>query len=200
MTLTRRSVLRVGLGAAGLAAVGGVGLALHTGDLPAPPGALQVLDAHTHAVVAAVAATMLPAGPGRPDPIALGIPALVDQHMATMHPADQAELVQGILLLDNALVGLLMDGRPRTFSASDPDTRRATLEAWRTSDIEVRRVVYKALRGLIVAAYWGHPELYAAAGYPGPPSFTRGPTPAPDAGTADPPALDAEPPSATVPG
>jgi len=187
MTLSRRSALRVGLGVVGLAAAGGVGLALHTGDLPAAPSTLQVLDAHTHGVVAAVTATMLPAGPGRPDPLALGIPALVDQHMATMHPADQAELLQGILLLDNALVGLLMDGRPRTFTACDPATRRATLEAWRTSDIEVRRVVYKALRGLIVAAYWGHPDLYAAAGYPGPPTFARASTPSPNAATLDAP-------------
>lgn len=198
MKLTRRTMLRAGLGAASMAALGGAALALQTGDLPAPPSALQVLDAHAHAVVAAVAATLLPTGPGRPDPLALGIPALVDGHMATMHPADQAELIQGILLLDNALVGLMMDGRPRTFTACDPQTRRATLEAWRTSRVEVRRVVYKALRGLIVAAYWGHPELYLAAGYPGPPRFDRAPAPAPAGASPDP--LDPSAPSTPVPG
>ena len=37
---------------------------------------------------------------------------------------------------------------------------------------------------LIAAAYWGHPDLYASAGYPGPPNFSAiatPPSPAPGA-------------------
>jgi hypothetical protein len=37
--------------------------------------------------------------------------------------------------------------------------------------VAVRRQVFKALRGLLAAAYWGDPRMYAHAGYPGPPDY-----------------------------
>lgn len=177
MPLTRRSLLALGAGGAGLLAVGGVGLALRRGEIAPAPAGLRVLDDHAYAVLAAVAVRMLRADGALPAPRELGIPALVDAHLSTLHPADQGEVILGLRLLDNALTGLVFDGRPRPFTACDGATQDAVIAAWSGSTLLLRRKVIKALRGLIVATYWGHPEVYAAASYPGPPDYGAWPPP-----------------------
>ena len=119
-------MLRFGLGGATLLALGGVGLALRPGALrPAPPG-LQVFDARHYSVIAAVADRFCPGGAGLPSAGDLGLAALVDQHVATLHPGDIAELLQGILLLENALAGAILDGQPAAFTARTPAAQDAT--------------------------------------------------------------------------
>ena len=66
---------------------------------------------------------------------------------------------------------MLLDGRATPFTLLGPAEQDAVLDDFRTSRIPIRRSVYKALRGLIAASYWGDPRLYAAAGYPGPPDY-----------------------------
>jgi hypothetical protein len=177
MGLSRRALLLTG-SAALVAAAGG--LALWPGPTLSPPGPLRALDARTWSVLASVAQAMCPGGDGLPSADELDIASGLDLTLSTLHPADQAELKQGLLLLDNALPGLLLDGRPQPFSRADVGVRAATLLGWRTSRIGLRRQVFKAVRGLVMAAYWGHPRLYAAAGYPGPPDFGQAQAPPDD--------------------
>lgn len=175
-------VLSFGVGGAALLAAGGVGLGLLPGVIRTPPAGLTVLGPREYSVVAALAACHCDA-PGLPAADDLDIAALVDQHLSSMAAADREELLLGLNLLENALAGLVLGGRPRTFTGSPRAVQIATLTAWRQSSLLVQRKVWKATRNLVVAAYWGHPELYAHAGYPGPPDFS-GWAPAPDAAAA----------------
>ncbi len=172
MPPSRRSLLKLGLGGAALLAAGGLGLGLWPGPVRPTPSGLAVLDPRSYSVLAAVADRICPGGEGLPAASDLDVAALVDSHLARLHPADAAELLQGLVLLENALAGLIFDGRPKPFTACSPEVQDAVLLAWQGSRVTVRRVVFQALRGLIAAAYWGHPDLYAAVGYPGPPDYS----------------------------
>jgi hypothetical protein len=175
MAWTRRSFLQVGVFGAALLAVGGTGLALRPGVLRPPRRALRALDATAFSVLAAVAERVAPGSPGgAPFPPAseLLVAEKIDELLSTSDPAMTTELTQALLLLENALAGLVLDGRPRAFTACTPGEQDAVLEGWRTSRLHVRRQVYKALRGLCASAYYGSPEVYAAVGYPGPPDFS----------------------------
>lgn len=171
-------------------ALGGVGLALRPGaDVALPSTVLQVLTPRQYGILVALADRLCPGGPGRPSASEVGVASKVDALMAVLHPADAAELCQGLLLVENALVGLILDGRPTPFTRLDPAEQDAVLRTFRSSRLPIRRIVYKALRGLVAASYWGDPLLYASAGYPGPPdyraAFQAQPSPSP-AVTADP--------------
>ena len=179
MSLTRRRVLSYGLFGGAVISMGGVGLGLLPGVTTAVPAGLRVFGPREYSVVAALAACHCDA-PGLPTAASLDIAALVDTHVSTLAQADQDELILGLRLLENALAGLLLGGRPRTFTGSSLELQKATLEAWRTSRFLVQRKVWKATRALVVATYWGHPDLYAHAGYPGPPDFSAW-TPPPEA-------------------
>ncbi|MEC8423890.1 MAG: gluconate 2-dehydrogenase subunit 3 family protein, partial [Myxococcota bacterium] len=163
MATTRRTLIKGGFGAAALLAAGGLGLGLRPGAAPPPAAAqLKALTPQQYGVLVAVAARMCPGGNGRPSASDIGVAAKVDAQLATMHPADAAEFGQGLLLVENALVGLLLDGRGTPFTLLGPREQDEALEAFRTSRIPIRRSVYKALRGLVAASYWGDPRLYEA--------------------------------------
>lgn len=169
MALSRRSFL--GLSAAGTAllAVGGLGLWPTT--LRAPQAPLQVLTPRAYSVLAAVADRLCPGGGAFPSASQLGVAEKLDALFAMSDPSMGAELNQALLLLDNALAGLLLDQHPATFTASGPEAQDRILAAWAGSGIALRRKVFKALRGLVAGTYYGDPRVYAAMGYPGPPSF-----------------------------
>jgi len=171
MGTSRRTLLTAGLGGAVLLGLGGAGLALRPGAEVVDVPDLRVLTPRQYGILVAVADRICPGGGGRPAASAVGVAAKVDHQLSTMHPADAAELGQGLLLIENALVGFLLDGRTAPFTRLGPDAQDAVLEDFRTSRIAIRRSVYKALRGLVAASYWGDPRLYGAVGYPGPPDF-----------------------------
>ncbi len=181
MALTRRSVLGLGLAGAGLLAVAGVGVALRPTRAVAPSRPLKALSPQAFSVLVAVANRFCPGTQAFPRAQELGVAELIDNLLATSDPALTAELGQGLLLFDNALAGLLLNGRPSTFTTASEADQDAILEAWATSSLTVKRKVVKALRGLVAGAYYGHPDVYAACGYPGPPDFRalHSATPAP---------------------
>jgi hypothetical protein len=78
------------------------------------------------------------------------------------------------MLVENALAGLLFDGRWSSFTGSSPEVQDAALNNLRTSVIPIRRSIYRAIYGMVSGAYWSSPETYAAAGYGGPPEFGSG--------------------------
>ena len=176
MTTSRRRVLQVGIGGSILLAAGAVGLALQPGGTASPPDTLVVLDAKTWTILAAAAETMVP--PTGPPADSLDIATRVDQHLARMHPADAAEVVQALGLLENGLVGLFFGGGFRPFTQSTVAERTAVLDGWRFSRVATLRTAFKAIRGLVVTSYYSHPLAYTTAGYPGPPDYGQQDAPA----------------------
>lgn len=169
MALSRRSFIGLGVAGATLLALGGV--AIRPTVLKPSAGPLVALDARTFSVLAAFAERVAPGGGAFPAASTVRVAEKVDALLATCPPAMLAEIKQALLLFDNALAGLFLDGRPSTFTACDAATQDAILLSWQTSRLELRRRVYKALRGLCAGAYYGSPEVYGALGYPGPPDF-----------------------------
>jgi hypothetical protein len=96
----------------------------------------------------------------------------IDHMLSEAHPEDVTQVLQALMLLENALAGFLLEGRYRTFSGSSLEAQRQVLEQWRTSGLTVKRQAFQALHGLCVTSYWGHPKAYAFAGYSGPPDFS----------------------------
>ncbi len=94
-----------------------------------------------------------------------------------MHPADGAELLQALQVIENPVLGALLDLRFQPFSAASPASQKQTLQNWKTSRLNVRRTGYVALTGLIKSSYFSHPKTYAAMGYPGPPDYSKIPPP-----------------------
>ncbi len=171
MHLSRRTVLRYGLGGALVLAAAGTGIALQGTRLRKPTGPLQVLDVRTYSILAAVADRIVPARDGFPAATELRVPEKIDALLAQSDPALGHEVRQVLLLVENALAGLVFDARPRPFTRLPPEAQDDVLQAWRTSAVKLRRTAYVALQGLCAASYYADPAIYARVGYPGPPNF-----------------------------
>lgn len=171
MALSRRTVIRYGLGGAVVLAAGGVGLSLQRTVARSPARPLRALDETSFSVLAAVADRISPARGDFRSASDLLVAEKVDDLLATVDPAVVEEVTQVLHLLENGLAGLVFDGRPRAFSALDPSEQDRALAAWKGSRWSLRRTAYRALHGLCAAAYYASPEAYPAVGYPGPPDF-----------------------------
>jgi hypothetical protein len=101
----------------------------------------------------------------------LGVAERVDEVLWACHPGVAHELSQGLRVLESAFTGFLFEGRTVPFTACSPEQQDAILDAWRRSGLPLRRTVYKAIRGLVVSAYWSSPGVYAYLEYPGPPAY-----------------------------
>lgn len=171
--VTRRDVVKYGLAGAALLALGGVGLAMRGTVLRTPAGPLAVLDPVEYSILWAIAERHCPANGAFPSASSLAIAEQVDAFLAQQHPGTQADVKRLLRFVENALPGLLLDGRTTTFTASSPEVQDAVMEGMRTSRLHMRRTVYKALTGLVGAAYYAHPAVWPAVGYPGPPDALR---------------------------
>ena len=167
----RRAFLKTGVvGALLLAAGGGSWLATRrTRPAEDVGGPLQVFSLAEAAVLLAVADRLVPEHAGFPRPRELALALRVDGVAAMAHPATQHELRQLVRLFESAMVGLLLDGQPRLFTASSPEAQDRRLRAWADSRLALRRTGYRALKRLVYAAYYASPETWSAVGYPGPP-------------------------------
>jgi hypothetical protein len=167
--MNRRTFIRRGLFGGFLLGVGGsIGLALWPTDKRLRPRRpLQALDERQFAILAAVAGRMVQVPGADPTEIA----QRVDAQMALAYPEARADFGKLLLLLDNALAGLLLDGRPKPFTRLQPTTQDDVLVSWRESRLVVLRSGYAVLRKLTQGAYWGAPEAWAETGYPGPPQL-----------------------------
>jgi hypothetical protein len=167
---SRRSLLRKGLWGGLLLALGGGGfLALRKGPVVRLPAGLQVLDEREYAVVAALVARIIPRRQGFPPAEELETAVAVDRILSQEDESARREVRQLLLLFENALPTLLFGGRTQPFTALATDEQDQVLEEWQTSRLTLRRSGYLALRTLVNAAYYGHPAVWPAVGYPGPP-------------------------------
>jgi hypothetical protein len=164
----RRSFLQKGLFGGALLALGGGGLALYPGrHLAFPPGALHVLDERSFQVMVAIAARVVLAPHADPVAIAQG----VDEALSRAVAEGQADLVKLLGLFENALPGLLFDGRTAPFTRLDAAGQDRVLTSWRDSRFVVRRSGYHALRRLCLGVYYGDPRAWPSIGYAGPPDL-----------------------------
>jgi hypothetical protein len=168
--MDRRTFIRRGLFGGILLAVGGsFGLALWPSDQRLRPRRpLLALDERQFAVLAAVAARTVIAP--RADPIEIA--HRVDQQMSTAVPEARGDFGKLLLLFENALAGLLLNGHYRPFTRLGPSGQDEVLASWRDSHLTVLRSGYATLRKLTQAAFYAFPESWEDTGYPGPPTLT----------------------------
>lgn len=171
MSISRRSLIRYGLGGSLFLLAGGTGLALRPSRLRAPTAELRALDEKSFSVLAAVVDRLLPPRPGFPSPAELRLAERIDAFLAAGDPSVAAEFRQALLLLENGLAGFVLDGRATPFTRLSPEEQDRALDAWRTSAWSFRRMVYRALHGLCMAVYFACPEAQPGTGYPGPPEL-----------------------------
>ena len=139
----------------------------------APRGPLRLLSVDEYAVLAAVAARIVPGdgADGRwPRAEALDCAGKVDALMATVHPDVGNDFRRLLRLFESGFVGTFTAGSPRPFTRASVSEQDARLEAWRRSRLTILRSGYQALKRLADAVYYSSPEIYPLIGYPGPPS------------------------------
>lgn len=174
MSISRRTVLQVGMGGSLLLFVAGSGLAIRRGAVLSIPEGLQVLDPHSYTTLVAVADRMCAARGDLPTASEVQVAEQVDLLMARMDPHDARDLLRVLRWLESPMSGRLFRRRGLPFSACDPATQDRILESWRTSRWRVQRTVFDALHALCQAPYWAHRSLWAHVGYDGPPDFSAG--------------------------
>jgi len=173
MAISRRTILKYGLGGAVLLGVGGVGLSLRSSLLVTPARPLRCLSPREFSVLASVAEALLPAGDGFPSAREVEVAEQVDAALAVCHPGVIDELKQVLALLENPVAGLLLDQRPNTFTACSVARRHAVLQSWRCAKLRVLRGAFKALHGFCAASYYSSEAIQPLVGYPGVPAWVE---------------------------
>ncbi|TNE86704.1 MAG: hypothetical protein EP330_21140 [Deltaproteobacteria bacterium] len=165
MAPSRRTFLKYGLAGTALLAAGGVGLGLRPTTYREPRTPLKALTPRQFSVLAAVADRISPAHGDLPSAWEVEVPEKVDALLARKAPADAEEFGLVLDLLENALVGLVLDQRFTTFTGSSPEVQDAVLRGMRTSSLATRRTMFTALRGLCSASYWSDLRVSQHLGY-----------------------------------
>jgi hypothetical protein len=176
--LDRRRFLKRGLFGGALLILGGAlpFVFRSTRRANGPRAPLRLLSADEYAVLAAVAARIVPGdgADGRwPRAEALDCAGKIDALMATVHPDVGNDFRQLLRLFESGFVGAFIAGSPRPFTRAPAAEQDARLEAWRHSRLAILRSGYQALKRLADAVYYSSPEIYPLIGYPGPPSVPQ---------------------------
>ncbi len=168
--MDRRTFLKRGLAGGAVLLLGGGGLALFpTKEQAAPAHALAVLSPRNFQVLVAVARRVSP-----PSADAAKIALGVDDVLRRAPVEVQRDFNKLLGLFENALPGLLLDGRFMPFTRLSPDEQDGVLVAWRDSRLALRRTGYHALRRICLAVAYTDESLWPALGYapPAPGTYT----------------------------
>ena len=127
---------------------------------------LRVLAPREAVFLDAAAEALFP--PGSDLPLSGGqadLPGYVDRWLVAV-PSRQRVLIRLlIMLVEQATLFFPAPGwGVRRFSSLRPDQREAVLEAWQSSSLAPRRLVFTALRAVITMGYLGHPKVLAHVG------------------------------------
>lgn len=167
--MNRRVFLKYGIVGGVLLGTSGIGLLTWpTKRTYQPRRKLAVFTPREFAVLAAVGARTVGAPEKDPVEIAHG----VDTALSYQPKDAQREMRQLVMLFENALTGLILDGHLGPFTSLSPEAQDKVLGAWRDSSVPVRRTGYTALRKLTQAAHYAQPSTWAQVGYPGPPQIS----------------------------
>lgn len=171
---SRRTVLKWSLASGALVLGTGTALALQKTKLRERTPTLSVFDPATYAVVAALADRLCPAlGTGAPGASALGVAETIDAMLVPADDTARQQLISAITMLENALGGAVFGERVVPFTQLDAAGQEAALVNLRDSSVGVRRTLFKALSGLVLAMYWSNPKTWERIGYGGPDSVAR---------------------------
>ena len=166
--MNRRAFLKAALHAGALTpamlALGGLPRAGVAAAQTRPGG---VLDANESALLEAVIARMVDTGvEGAPSACDVGALGAVEGVLARLDTELVEQLRLALWLVDWwPAVGELRFARFRSLS---PEQQDESLEGWRTSGLDSRRLVFYALRNLSMLGYWSQDETWRLIGYGGP--------------------------------
>lgn len=167
---SRRTFLKLGLGAGLLATTAGAGLWWLRGSAAAVDG-LRVLSAAQYRTLTVLARTHLPAC--KSIPLAgddFDLARLFDVFLADQPGADQRDAGLALHLIEYG--PLLFDGQIRTFSNLDDAERLAHWAGWGRSRYPTRREIYWTFARFLGMAFYDQEKVWPHIGYPGP-SFLR---------------------------
>lgn len=164
--LSRRRLLKAGLGAGGLIAGGGLGLWTLRGAAPQVEG-LRILTAHEYRTLTRLAEAVLPDGDVFPAGAGgLDLARAFDGFLADEPEWNVADLKRALLLLE--LGPLVFERRLATFSNLPALERAAHFDRWSTSASETRRQVATAFRRFLYLVFYDQPAVWPHLGYDGP--------------------------------
>jgi len=196
MGISRRTILKYGLGGASVLALGGVGLSMRQTRMFTPQAPLQVLSEQEYSILSSVAETILPGTQGYPSAREVQIAERIDAALFACEDGVQSEFKQVLALLESAVAGFVLAGRSAPFSMLSAAERWKVLDSWRSARVRLFRTAFKAIQGLVAASYYSAPQVHKRIGYPGVPEWV---TAVRLAGVeASPPPPSPTPPSAEV--
>lgn len=166
--LKRRTLLERGLFGGAVLLLGSAGLAFFpSGALDAPSEPLVVLTPTTFGILVAVARRVITADGANH----VAIAHRIDRALRRVSPEAQEDVRKLLGLFENALAGLVLDGRVVPFTRLSARSQDAVLDAWRKSRLEVRRSGYAVLRKLCTGAHYIDPRSWDDLHYPPPPPY-----------------------------
>ncbi|MFT3664163.1 hypothetical protein [Piscinibacter sp.] len=168
--MQRRTLLRLGIGAAVTLAVAGGGIALVR---PGLRGA-QLGEAGREVMRAVARAVLDGVLPGEAQARDRALDAhlgRLDAAIAAFPPATRAELSQLLALLASAPGRLALAGLGTAWPQAEVEAIQQALQGLRVSRLSLRQQAYHALRDLTNAAYFSDPAAWAHLRYPGPPDL-----------------------------
>lgn len=172
--LTRRQFIKAGI--VGGAALTAAGLFYSRSLKEAPGGAVSrglTLSERTivAALVPAILAGSLPAaGEARSRAVARTVDG-VGVAIAGLSAAAQKELAELFALLGFAPARVLLAGLWPAWEEATPGQVADFLQGWRFSRFALLRSAYAGLHDLVLGAWYGTSESWAAIDYPGPPEI-----------------------------
>ncbi|TXH60125.1 MAG: hypothetical protein E6Q93_07450 [Burkholderiaceae bacterium] len=165
--MQRRTLLRLGLGAAAVLAVAGGGVALLKPGLKAghlSEGARAVMNAVANAVLEGV----LPVEPRQRRAALEAHLGRLDAAIAAFPSPTRAELSQLLALLASAPGRVALAALTTSWDRASVEEVQSSLQGLRTSSLQLKQQAYHALRDLTNAAYFSDPSAWRHMGYPGP--------------------------------
>jgi hypothetical protein len=159
--LTRRAVLRTGVGGALVLAFGALlpsGCARYS---PAPRS-LKFLTRKEFAVVTQAAVRIL----GLPDEAQADIGGFIDGLLFELPPTSQSQARLMLRVVEHGTH--LFDLKAKRFTRLSPVEQDTYLRGWMESSLGARRVIFRALKTLAALGYYAQPDSWQAIGYDGP--------------------------------
>jgi len=165
---SRRGFLRLAGAGASLAALARLRpLAAAAGPTAAAPAVPAFFDARETAILTALVERMVDTGePGAPPVRATGAIATIDRLCSGLDPALTEPLPIALRLFEWG--PYVFDWKLARFTELSPADQDASLDGWRTSRFETRRLAFYALRNLALFGYWSQDETWPLIGYGGP--------------------------------
>jgi hypothetical protein len=164
LPLTRRGVMGVGLGTLALLAAGSL-LPAGCRRYPRAIGGLRHLDAKEYAIVTALANRLLELDDDEAGE-RIDVALRIDAAMSAWEPATRRQLRTILRVFEHGTH--LFDLRRRRFTLLTPSQQRQSLDGWMNSSLGARRVVFRALKALVMQGYYQDDAAWAAVGYDGP--------------------------------